>query len=156
MDKIVSIISLVVALAALIIALMAWRRPFPPDPTAIPRFGSAEAPANLDRPETMNAFFSFLREHAGRKVLLYTVRSGSLGNSEDMTKSGFDGLEDAQGFTDNLYVPERPDNKNAVGVYYQQGSWRLRGYFANAGVVHIAQGIRQHKLTPLSDNEAVT
>ncbi len=156
MDKVVSFTSLVVACAALIIAVMAWRRPFPPDPTAIPRFGRAGAPENLNESDRVNAFFSFLREHAGRKVLLYTVISRQADDPNEMTKTGFAGLKDSGGLTDTIYVPERSDNKNAIGIYYQQGSWRLRGYFANAGVVQIAQGLREHKLTPLSDDEAVT
>jgi hypothetical protein len=159
MSQVVNLTSFVVALAALIIAVLAWRRPFLPDPTSVPNFGHAGQPANLNDTEVMKHFFEFLREHAGRKVLLYTTLTARAEEmrtmQKDMTTEEFSTREAHDGLTDNLYVPRREDKKNAIGISYQHGSWRLRGYYANVGLVDVAQGIRQHKLIPLSDDEAV-
>jgi len=150
MDRVISFTSFVVALAALVIAVMAWRRPFPADPTAIPTFGRALEPVNLDDPKVANAFFGFLRDNAGRKILLYVGMGKDCINSEN-----FSGPTNSDGLTDVLYVPKRPDNERAFGIEYQHGVYLLRGYFANSGVVGLYQGQLVHRLTPLSDDEAV-
>jgi hypothetical protein len=160
MNQVVSFTSFVVSLVALIIAIMAWRRPFPADPTAVPSFGSAAQPKNLDDSKVMKQFFEFLRKHAGRKVMLYTnmaARPEEIRRlPDDMTTDALNAREASNGTRDRLYVPRRPDNANAIGISYQHGLWHLRGYYADAGVVDIAQGFRVHRLIALSDNEAVS
>jgi hypothetical protein len=159
MSQAVSFTSLVVALVALIIAVLTWRRPFPADPTAIPNFGRAGQPANLNESEVMKRFFEFLREHAGRKILLYTTLTARPEEMQTMDKrmtiEELNAREAYDGVTDRLLVPRRPDNMNAIGISYQHGSWRMRGYYANGGLVDVAQGLRVHRLIPLSDDEAV-
>ena len=153
MDLVVSLTSLVIALAALIVAALAWRRPFPADPTAIPKFGDARTLAGLDEPEVMNRLFRFLRDNVGRKILLYAGlrndQESHFVNDESLTGFEHDGL------TYYLVVPKRPDNQHAFGIQRQHGVWLLRGYFANSGVVGVYQGNLVHRLTPLSDDEAV-
>lgn len=156
MSDAIAVISVVVALVAMLVALIAWRTPFPADPTRIPRFGSAEEFVVLDDPNRMDEFFVFLERHPGRKVLIYALRTKQPNDADGMETEGLTSTRARDGLTDSLYVPKRRDSEDAVGIYYQQGSWRIRGYFANVGIVHIAQGFREHRLTPLSDVEAVT
>lgn len=157
MEQIVSLTSLLVALAALVIAVGAWRRPFPADPTAIPRFGKPEEPRDLDNPLEVDAFFEFIREYTGRKVLLYMSMSKRDTDNTPNHRLMTDQIawQNSNGGSNVLHIKNRPDNENAVGIEYRHGRWGLRGYYANAGLSYVGMGDWVYSLTPFSDDEAV-
>ena len=74
LETYVSVLSLVVAILAGVLAYQARIRPVPADPTRVPTFGTPAAPAVIGSRVDAVAFFAFVEEYAVRKYV--GVRGG--------------------------------------------------------------------------------
>ncbi len=66
-----AIASLIVGLGAIVLAWLAWTRPFPDDPTQIPSWGSPGSQREIANPAEAQVFFDWLEENTGRKVRIF-------------------------------------------------------------------------------------
>jgi hypothetical protein len=176
--------SLIAALAALILAYQAWTRPVPADPTKIPTWGAPAEPRVVDTPETALAFFDFLEENAGRKVRIFLDLDADYFGLPDApwapSESGFSipisanhyttsdrgacpnyqideiskALGDQNCVIGNLSIEDVGGDR--IGLFYEKGNWRLRGYFADIGFIGIFTATAAYTVTPLTAIEAVS
>ncbi|MGM0722594.1 MAG: hypothetical protein ACQEXM_18290 [Actinomycetota bacterium] len=165
-------LSFVVALVAAGLSYQAWTRPYPADPTQIPTYGTPAAPIVVGPPGSARGLFDFIEKNAGRKVRLnvqldpkYYALSGVDANGPNRSYfaatmegcadgpiSGRDPLSCPMNLLEILEL----DEDGRVGLYLQQGTWRLSGYFASNGYVSIYSGYNLYSVIPLKPIEAVT
>lgn len=165
-------LSFVVALLAGLLSYQAWTRPYPADPTQIPTYGLPNAPVVVGPPGSGRALFDFVEANAGRKVRInveldpsYYEISGVDANGPDQGyfAATMEGCEDGplRGRDPfvcpmNLLEVLDPDEEGRVGLFFQQGKWRLSGYFASNGYVSVYFGYNLYSIIPLKPIEAVT
>jgi len=156
----VSAASLVIAFAAGVLALLAWKRPLHPDPRAIPTHGTARRPATIAATDDGRRFFAFLDENEGRKIRIFaSVDEAAVSVDED------DSLSSSQ--LSISWPPEagvaswdvlviRGVGEDAPGITRRHGAWFINGYFACSGLAFIGQGSREWSITAIDVVTAVT
>jgi hypothetical protein len=161
LDKLTIVIaslSLAVSVLAGGVSFAAWKRPLPPDPTSIPRFGQGDDYETIDG----TRFFRFLDDHSHRKIHIMAA----------IDDSKVEVVEDKDGSTSiqvpHECTPEEQDEDGkcelqediliihgASGLEFSAG-WVLRGYFANSGKVSHRQGLAHWEITAMDIVAAVS
>lgn len=168
---VVSLLSLAVAVLAGVLSYQAWIRPVPADPTQVPTFGTAGAPAVVHSADDANAFFSFIEDNAGRKVRLNLVLDPEYYGIEPTDTLSEAGFAVPSGACPDRRRPLREVDPYACeflllevlqlsderrGMYLEHGQWELNGYFASNGYVNIFMGYHVYSIVPLTPIEAVS
>src|SRR5215217_233750 len=162
LDKLAVVIaslSLAVSGLAGAVSYAAWKRPLPPDPTNIPRFGQGGDYETIDG----TRFFRFLGANSHRKIHIVAA----------IDDSKVEVVEEKPYVSTSIQVPhectpEEQDEdgkcelqedilhiKGEPGLEFSSG-WVLRGYFANSGKVSHRQGLADWEITAMDIVTAVS
>jgi hypothetical protein len=145
-----AVTSVVVGVASLILAIIAWRRPRTPRRPKTPAFDES-----LGSPEQNRRFVEFLSRNEGRRVrIVVTLPEGaaSVGNGPWLASKTFTLDTGAPGpgaqtgvWEFNLRVEDVKDSP----LTYAHGTWTLRGHFAVDAVAGVWQGVVVPNLVPI-------
>lgn len=124
------------------IADMAWKRPFPADPTSIPTFGEGADPWVIDAGEGGRKFFEFLDKHSGRKIRIIAWLDSNQDKSDPVQVRANGTLLEihpkCKGCDGNRLTIKGTD-EDKRGIWWRSG-YVLEGYFANNGVISHRMG----------------
>ena len=163
------VLNFVVAVVAVIFAVIAWNRPIPSDPRAVPNLGSGQEPYALES-DGGRRLFEFLNENEGRLVWIVATVSSTSDAAEVVTKPkkagegysilvpGWDCNQPHSEPTEDCssYLLQLSAKSGATGLSYDSGVWELRGYFADEGYLDSAAWIDYYQAQRVDLQDAVT